>query len=72
MVADFFGGTGNLLKFNVGEKVYDKLPPRFWSLLAAKFGSIKYVKKYGEDGAIVDAVYTIKSCLLKGGCPTPP
>jgi len=36
LVADYFGGSGNLLKFNVGEKVYDKLPPRFWSVLAAK------------------------------------
>eukprot|EP00871_Galdieria_phlegrea_P000214 jgi/Galph1/1193/GphlegSOOS_G6093.1 len=49
LVADFFGNTGNLLKFNVGKQVDLILPPRYWSLLAAKYGNKFYVEKYGED-----------------------
>mmetsp|Transcript_8889 Transcript_8889/g.23324 ORF Transcript_8889/g.23324 Transcript_8889/m.23324 type:complete len:232 (+) Transcript_8889:105-800(+) len=71
MVADFFGGTGNLLKFNVGEQVYDVLPPRFWSLLASQYGNQFFVKKNGEDQAIVQSVKKITDCLLQNGCKQP-
>mmetsp|Transcript_5087 Transcript_5087/g.8879 ORF Transcript_5087/g.8879 Transcript_5087/m.8879 type:complete len:246 (-) Transcript_5087:1311-2048(-) len=71
LVADFFGGTGNLLKFNVGEQVYDVLPPRFWSLLASQYGNQFFVKKNGEDQAIIQAVSKIYNCLLQNGCEKP-
>mmetsp|Transcript_9814 Transcript_9814/g.14279 ORF Transcript_9814/g.14279 Transcript_9814/m.14279 type:complete len:201 (-) Transcript_9814:843-1445(-) len=72
LVADFFGGTGSLLKFNVGEDVYAKLPPRFWSVLASKYGNQFYVRKNGEDQSILDSLDAINSCLLQGGCQAPP
>ncbi|KAJ8905482.1 hypothetical protein NDN08_001989 [Rhodosorus marinus] len=72
LVADFFGGTGSLLKFNVGEDVYAKLPPRFWSVLASKYGNQFYVRKNGEDRSILDSLDAINSCLLQGGCQAPP
>lgn len=71
MVADYFGGN-NLLKINVGENVYGKLPQRFWSLLASKYGSKFYVEKNGEDQAIVQSFSTIRDCIYKGGCKAPP
>lgn len=72
IVADYFGGNGQLLKFNVGLQVDQILPPRFWSVLSSKFGNTFYVKKNGEAAAIVGAVDTIRYCLLQGGCAAPP
>lgn len=71
IVADYFGGSG-LLKINVGERVYNKLPERFWSLLASKYGGKFFVEKNGEDQAIVQSVGVIRDCLYKGGCKVPP
>lgn len=71
LVADYFG-SGQLLKFNVGGEVDKLLPPRFWSVLSAGLGNKFYVEKNGENGAIIAAVDNIRSCLLKGGCNTPP
>mmetsp|Transcript_1648 Transcript_1648/g.4420 ORF Transcript_1648/g.4420 Transcript_1648/m.4420 type:complete len:117 (-) Transcript_1648:104-454(-) len=72
LVADYFGGSGNLLKFNVGEKVYDKLPPRFWSVLAAKYGNTFFLKEKGEDQSIIQAFRAVRDCLLLDGCKVPP
>lgn len=72
IVADYFGGSGQLLKFNVGASVDRVLPPRFWSVLSANYGNKFYVSKNGEATSIINAVEAICSCLLKGGCSTPP
>lgn len=72
VVADYFGASGGLLKINVGEKVYEQLPPRFWSLLAAKYGNKFFVENNGEDRAIVQSFQAIRDCLDKGGCSVPP
>lgn len=71
-VADFFGGTGQLLKFNVGVNVDRLLPPRFWSILSANYGNKFYVSKNGEAASIINAVDSIRYCLLQNGCATPP
>ncbi|GJQ12177.1 hypothetical protein GpartN1_g3968.t1 [Galdieria partita] len=71
MVADFFGNTGNLLKFNVGSHLDELLPPRYWSLLSSKYGNKFFVEQYGEDRAILDAADNIFSCILQKGCASP-
>lgn len=72
IVADYFGGSGQLLKFNVGRNIDRILPPRFWSVLSANYGNKFYVSKNGEAVSIINAVEAICACLLKGGCATPP
>lgn len=73
VVADFFTGGGSLLHFTVGEEVYAKLPPRFWSLLTSNYGNKFFVEKNGPDVAIITAVEAIRSCLASGGgCKVPP
>lgn len=72
IVADYFGGTGQLLKFNVGPSVDRLLPPRFWSILSSKYGNKFYVSENGEAMAIINSVDAIATCLLSEGCPAPP
>ena len=71
MVADYFGGS-QLLKFNVGKNVDKLLPPRFWSNLSANYGNKFYTDKNGEAAAIINSVESIRVCLLRNGCATPP
>jgi len=63
MVADYFGGSGALLKFNVGKTVDAILPARFWTLLSARYGNQYYIREHGEDGAILGAVDAISRCV---------
>lgn len=72
IVADYFGGSGQLLKFNVGANVDRLLPPRFWSILSANYGNKFYVSKHSEAFSIINAVESIRTCLLNGGCAAPP
>lgn len=72
MVADYFGGSGQLLKYNVGAAVDILLPPRFWSVLSANLGNKFYVEKNGEAASIINSVESIRTCLLRNGCATPP
>lgn len=72
MVADYFGGSGQLLKYNVGANVDKLLPPRFWSVLSADLGNKFYVQKNGEAMAILNSIESIRTCLLNNGCSVPP
>lgn len=72
IVADYFGGSGQLLKFNVGQNVDRLLPPRFWSILSANYGNKFYVSKHSEALSIINAIESVRTCLLSGGCATPP
>ncbi|CAN8065254.1 unnamed protein product [Agarophyton chilense] len=72
IVADYFGGSGQLLKFNVGANVDKLLPPRFWSILSATYGNKFFVESNSEAISIIDAVECVRTCLLKNGCATPP
>jgi hypothetical protein len=72
LVADFFKGTGSFLHFTVGEEVDAVLAPRFFSLLASKYGNMFYVRKNGESASILTAVDAIRTCLLSKTCKVPP
>jgi len=58
IVADPRGG--NLLNFNVGEAYFNFMPRLFWVELQTRFGNQYYVKDHGEDGAVLDAIDSVK------------
>ncbi len=70
LVADSRGG--NLLAFSIGDAVYNLLPRTFWIELQARFGNLYYIRDNGENKAIVDALDTVKGCLVQGGCAVVP
>ena len=70
LVADPRGG--NLLNFNVGDAYFALMPRIFWVELQTRFGNQFYVRDHGEDGAILDAISAIETCLNKGGCDVVP
>jgi energy-converting hydrogenase Eha subunit A len=70
LVADSRGG--NILNFNVGDVAYHMMPRTFWIELQTRFGNLYYVRDHGEDGSIIDALDTVKTCLAKGGCTVVP
>ncbi len=70
IVADPRGG--NLLNFNVGEAYFSFLPRLFWVELQTRFGNQYYVRDHGEDGAVLDAINSVKFCLERGGCQVVP
>lgn len=70
LVAD--GRGGNLLAFSIGDDVYELLPRTFWIELQTRFGNMYYVREFGENNAIVEALETVKGCLVQGGCNVVP
>ncbi len=70
IVADPRGG--NLLNFNVGDAYFSFLPRLFWVELQTRFGNQYYVRDHGEDGAVIDAINSVKICLDRGGCNVVP
>jgi TPM domain len=70
LVADSRGG--NILNFNVGDEAYHMMPRTFWIELQTRFGNLYYVREHGEDGAILDSLDTVKTCLERGGCTVVP
>ena len=70
IVADPRGG--NLLNFNVGEAYFSFLPRLFWVELQTRFGNQYYVRDHGEDGAVLDAINSVKICIDRGGCQVVP
>ena len=70
LVADARGG--NILSFSVGDAVYEFLPRTFWIELQTRFGNLYFVREEGEDQAILQALNSVKGCLLKGGCNVVP
>ncbi len=70
LVADPRGG--NLLNFNVGDAFFALMPRIFWVELQTRYGNQYYVKDHGEDGAILDAISSVKTCLDRGGCQVVP
>jgi len=70
LVADPRGG--NLLNFNVGDALFALMPRTFWVELQTRFGNQYYVRDHGEDGAIIDALTAVESCLKRGGCQVVP
>gem|GEM_PF-59629 len=70
LVADPRGG--NILNFSVGDDFYPLMPRVFWIELQTRFGNQFYVRENGEDQAILEAIASIKTCLLQGGCQVVP
>tara|TARA_Y100001968_G_scaffold333383_1_gene395894 strand:- start:24947 stop:25750 length:804 start_codon:yes stop_codon:yes gene_type:complete len=70
VVADPRGG--NLLNFNVGDAYFALMPRIFWVELQTRFGNQFYVRDHGEDGAVLDAISAVKTCLDRGGCEVVP
>lgn len=70
LVAD--GRGGNLLAFSIGDDVYELLPRTFWIELQTRFGNMYYIREFGENNAIVEALETVKGCLREGGCNVVP
>ncbi|ACB51319.1 unknown [Crocosphaera subtropica ATCC 51142] len=70
LVADSRGG--NILSFSIGDDVYELLPRTFWIELQARFGNMYYVRENGENTSIMNALDTVKGCLVKGGCGVVP
>ena len=70
LVADARGG--NILSFSVGYAVYEFLHRTFWIELQTRFGNLYFVREEGEDQAILQALNSVKGCLLKGGCNVVP
>ena len=70
LVADARGG--NILSFSVGDEVYELLPRTFWIELQTRFGNLYFVRDEGEDQAILQALSSVKGCLLQGGCSVVP
>ena len=70
LVADPRGG--NLLNFNVGDALFALMPRTFWVELQTRFGNQYYVRDHGEDGAIIDALAAVETCLERGGCQVVP
>ena len=70
IIADPRGG--NLLNFNVGDAYFALMPRIFWVELQTRFGNQFYVRDHGEDGAVLDAIASVKTCLDRGGCEVVP
>jgi len=70
LVADPRGG--NLLNFNVGDAFFALMPRTYWVELQTRFGNQYYVKDNGEDGAVLDALNAVETCLERGGCQVVP
>ncbi len=70
LIADPRGG--NLLNFNVGDALYALMPRTFWVELQTRYGNQYYVRDHGEDGAVLDAISSVRSCLDRGGCQVVP
>ena len=70
LVADPRGG--NLLNFNVGDAYFAMMPRTYWVELQTRYGNQYYVKEHGEDGAVIDALQAVETCLDRGGCQVVP
>lgn len=65
LVVDLRGG--NILNFSVSDPVLRKLPDSFWVETTNRYGNLFYVREHGQDGAIIAAVESIKTCLTREG-----
>jgi len=63
MVVDQFGGSSNILNFNVGAGVDLNLPAAFFRRLQSKYGTTFFVRDNGMDIAVVNAIEAIATCL---------
>ncbi|MGK7908724.1 MAG: TPM domain-containing protein [Synechococcus sp.] len=70
MVADPRGG--NLLAFNVGDRVREVLPRTFWIELQSRYGNQFFVRDNGKAQSIQSTVDALDTCFREGGCRVVP
>nr|WP_173399678.1 TPM domain-containing protein [Synechococcus sp. PCC 7336] len=70
MVANPRGG--NLLAFNVGDRVREVLPRTFWIELQSRYGNQFFVRDNGNADAIQTTVSALDGCFREGGCRVVP
>ena len=70
LIADPRGG--NLLNFSVGDAFRDLFPRTFWIELQTRYGNQFFVRDNGEDGAILETINALKTCLRQDGCNAVP
>ena len=70
MVADPRGG--NLLAFNVGDRVREILPRTFWIELQSRYGNQFFVRDHGKARSILSTVNSLDDCFRQGGCRVVP
>lgn len=70
MVADPRGG--NLLAFNVGDRVREILPRTFWIELQSRYGNQFFVRDNGKARSILSTVTALDGCFRQGGCRVVP
>ncbi len=70
MVADPRGG--NLLAFNVGDRVREILPRTFWIELQSRYGNQFFVRDNGKARSIQSTVDALENCFRQGGCRVVP
>ncbi|KAJ1416793.1 hypothetical protein B484DRAFT_334442 [Ochromonadaceae sp. CCMP2298] len=58
----------NMLNFNIGANVENVLSNQFWTRVTNKLGNQPYIKKNGEDVALLNAVEAITFCLQSKDC----
>ena len=70
MVADPRGG--NLLAFNVGDRVREILPRTFWIELQSRYGNQFFVRDRGRADSIQTTIDALDGCFRQGGCAVVP
>ncbi|MGK7913780.1 MAG: TPM domain-containing protein [Synechococcus sp.] len=70
MVADPRGG--NLLAFNVGDRVREILPRTFWIELQSRYGNQFFVRDNGKAQSILSTINSLDGCFRQGGCRVVP
>lgn len=58
----------NIINLNLGANLEQVLPNQFWTRLTDKLGNQFYVKKVGEDTAVLNAIEAITYCLETKEC----
>jgi len=62
------GIPSNIINLNIGANVENIVSNQFWQRLSNKLGNQPYVKKNGEDVALLNAVEAITYCLEDKTC----
>jgi hypothetical protein len=59
----------NVLNFNTGDGVREKLPRQFFTELQSRFGNQFYIAEEGNAKALMETVGALKDCLgRENGC----
>lgn len=54
--------SGNVLNFNIGAKVKERIPLSFWNELGNRYGNEFYVRENGPDQSLFESLDKIEEC----------